>query len=68
MVRRSACEFFTTKLLPGNTAAVSPVIQLLLDKQGFPNNHLPVLVVRQNPVKSRSGGCLKLCKEQHYKA
>ncbi len=38
MVRRSACEFFTTKLLPGNTAAVSPVIQLLLDKQGFPNN------------------------------
>ena len=26
---------------------MSTVIQLLLDKQGFPNNHLPVLVIRQ---------------------
>ncbi len=32
---------------------MSTVIQLLLDKQGFPNNHLPVLVDRQT-VKSLS--------------
>ena len=38
---------------------MSTVIQLLLDKEGFPNNHLPVLVVRQNDVKFRSGGCLE---------
>ena len=30
---------------------MSTVIQLLLDKEGFPSNHLPVLVVRQNDVK-----------------
>ena len=30
---------------------MSTVVQLLLDKEGFPNNHLPVLVVRQNDVK-----------------
>ena len=35
------------------------VIQLLLDKEGFPNDQLPVLVVRQNDVKSRSVGCLE---------
>ena len=54
VVRRSACKFLRTKQLSGNRAAMSTVIQLLLDKPGFRNNQLPVLVVRQNDVKSIS--------------
>ena len=57
VVRRSACKLRRTELLSGDRAAMLTVIQLL-DKRGFPHNHLPVLVVRQKPVKSRSGGCL----------
>ena len=45
VVRRSACEFLMSKLLSGSRAAVSTVIQLLLDKPGFRNNHFPVLVL-----------------------
>ena len=54
---RKSWECLKTRRLPGHRRDGN-VIQLL-DKRGFLNNQVPVLVVRQKPVKSRSGGGLE---------